>query len=70
MASSGDATLFAYEGVNPRFGKVVKAVRLHSASGFVNTRSRSTPDNAIVLAGIGVVKKRRSSSEPGNSWRQ
>jgi hypothetical protein len=54
----GDATLFAYEWVNPRFGKVVKEVRLHGTAGFLNTRAKPTPDNAIVLAAIRIVKKR------------
>ena len=54
----GDATLFAYEWVNPRFGKVVKEVRLHGTASFLNTKSKPTPDNAIVLAAISVVKKR------------
>ncbi len=54
----GGSTLFAYEWVNPRFGKVVKEVRLHGTSGYLNTRGRPTPDNAIVLAGMSVVKKR------------
>ncbi len=54
----GDSTLFAYEWVNPRFGKAVKEVRLHGTSGYLDTRGRPAPDNAIVLAGISVVKKR------------
>ena len=56
--SVGDATLFSYEWVNPRFGKVVKEVKLHGTSGFKDTRGKVTPDNAIVLAGVSVVKKR------------
>ena len=54
----GESTLFAYEWVNPRFGKAVKEVRLHGTSGYINTQGKPTPDNAIVLAGISVVKKR------------
>jgi hypothetical protein len=54
----GDATMFAYEWVNPRFGKAVKEVRLHGAAGFKDTRGKATPNNAIVLAGVSVVKKR------------
>jgi hypothetical protein len=54
----GDATLFAYEWVNPRFGKVVTEVRLHGTTGFLNTKAKTVSDNAIVLAGISVVKKR------------
>jgi hypothetical protein len=58
VISRGGATLFAYEWVNPRFGKAVKEVRLHGASGFRNSRDKVAPDNAIVLAAISVVKKR------------
>jgi hypothetical protein len=54
----GDATLFAYEWVNPRFGKVVTEVRLRGTTGFLNTKAKPVSDNAIVLAGISVVKKR------------
>lgn len=54
----GDATLFSFEWVNPRFGKVVKEVRLHGTVGFLNTRAKPAPDNAIVLAAISIVKKR------------
>jgi hypothetical protein len=55
---AGDATLFAYEWVNPRFGKLIKEVRLHGTSRFKDSRGNVTPENAIVLAGISVVKKR------------
>lgn len=41
-------TLFAYEWVNPRFGKVIREVRLHSAS----------PDNPVTLAGLKVTPRR------------
>ena len=54
----GDATLFSYEWVNPRFGKVVREVRLHGSEGFRDTKGKPTPNNAIVLAAISVVKKR------------
>jgi len=55
---AGDTTLFAFEWVNPRFGKVVKEIRLHGTTHFTDSRSTVTPANAIVLAGISVVKKR------------
>ena len=54
----GDATFFAYEWVNPRFGKVVKEIRLRGTSGFINAKQKPAADNAIVLAGIRIVKKR------------
>jgi hypothetical protein len=56
--SCGNATLFAYEWVNPRFGKIGKEIRLHGTAGFTNSRGTVTPENAIILAGISVVKKR------------
>ena len=58
-------TFFAFEWVNPRFGKVIREVSLH---GSVNYQSQGTnygtvvskpmPGNAILLAGISKVKKR------------
>ena len=41
-------TLFAYEWINPRFGKPVKEVRLHQA----------VTDNPVTLAELKIVKKR------------
>lgn len=54
----GTESLFAYEWVNPRFGKTVKEIRLRGTAGFMDTRRRPTPDNVIILAGVSVVKKR------------
>jgi hypothetical protein len=54
----GGVTLFAYEWANPRFGKVVKEIRLHGTVGYTDSRNTVTPDNAIVLAAVSVVKKR------------
>ena len=62
----GNATLFAFEWVNPRFGKEVKEIRLHGASGFRDTKGKPTPDNAIVLAAISVVKKRLPPAGTGS----
>ena len=44
----GGTTLVSYEWVNPRFGKIVREVRLHTAR----------PDNAVLLAALGAVPKR------------
>jgi hypothetical protein len=49
----GAVTLTAYEWVNPRFGKVIREVRLRAVK----------PDNAILLAALGVVAK-RTAPEP------
>ena len=54
----GASTLFAYEWVNPRMGKVVKEVRLRGTAGFRDTKNKVTPDNAIILAGMSITKKR------------
>ncbi|MEO7143551.1 MAG: hypothetical protein ABI165_08620, partial [Bryobacteraceae bacterium] len=51
-------TFFAFEWVNPRFGKRVKEIRLHGSAGFTNVKGKKTPSNAIVLAAVSVVKKR------------
>ena len=58
LVERGDQTLFAYEWVNNRFGKVVKEIRLHGTTGFRDTKGKPTPDNAVILAGVSVVKKR------------
>jgi hypothetical protein len=58
--AAGSATLFAYEWVNPRFGKVIREVRLHGTSGFVDVKGNKTPENAIVLAAVSFVPKRPS----------
>jgi hypothetical protein len=58
LVECGSASLFAYEWVNPRFGKTIKEVRLHGTAGFLDTKGKPTPDNAIVLAGLTIVKKK------------
>ena len=54
----GASTLFAFEWANPRMGKVVKEVRLRGTAAFRDTKGKLTPGNAIVLAGVSVIKKR------------
>lgn len=64
-AEGKPVTFFAFEWVNPRFGKVIKEVNLH---GSVNYQSQDTdygtvvtkpmPSNAVLLAAISKVKKR------------
>jgi hexosaminidase len=56
---------FRYEWVNPRFGKIVKEVRLHHTQGFRDTKGKVAPENAIQLLGLGVVKKRPVPSARG-----
>jgi hypothetical protein len=55
---NGMATLFAFEWVNPRFGKVIKEIRLKRPSGFKDTRGRVIPENAVILAALSITKKR------------
>lgn len=51
-------TFFAFEWTNPRFGKVVKEIRLKGSVGFRNTQGKVIPGNAVILAALSVVKKR------------
>jgi len=57
-------TLYAYEWVNPRFGKIIKEVNLHgtvnyqSAQASGNPVTKPMPSNAILLSSISKVKKR------------
>ena len=56
-------TFFAYEWVNPRFGKIVKEIRMEGISGFANPEGKIVPSNSIVLAGVSVVRKRSASKD-------
>lgn len=56
-------TFFAYEWVNPRFGKPIKEIRLEGISGFRNFRNRPIKENAVILLAVSVVKKRPASKE-------
>lgn len=49
---------FAYEWINPRFGKRIKEVHLVSSKGFKNTKGEIIPNNAVILIALSVVKKR------------
>lgn len=54
----GGETYFAFEWVNPRFGKVIKQVVLKQSSGFRNSRGNALGNNAVLLKGLSLVKKR------------
>ena len=58
--------LFAYEWVNPRFGKAIREARLKRSTGFTNFAGRVIPENPVALAAISVVRKRdaKRTSEP------
>ncbi len=51
-------TFFAYEWINPRPGIGVREIRLKGSSEFKNVLVHTTPQNAILLAGVSMVKKR------------
>lgn len=57
VADCGPYTFFAYEWVNPRYGKPVKEIRLHGSVGFLDTKGKPTPRNAVILAGLNLVTK-------------
>ena len=52
--------LFAFEWVNPRFGKTIREVRLKGSAGFTGFTRRVIPSNAVVLAAVSAVRKRES----------
>jgi hypothetical protein len=51
-------TCFAFEWVNPRFGKVIREVHLKASTGFIDAKGRTIPDNPILLTAISKVLKR------------
>jgi hypothetical protein len=58
-------TFFAYEWINPRFGKVIREIRLHGTTGFQsasadfgNSGGAVIENNAVLLRAISVVQKR------------
>jgi hypothetical protein len=61
--ATGRITFFAFEWINPRFGKRVKEVCLKGVSGFKNFRGKPIDDNSIILLGVSVVRKRPFSKQ-------
>ncbi len=53
-------SFFAFEWKNPRFGKVIKEVRLKGAAGFRRYDGSPSPENAVLLAAISYVKARQA----------
>ncbi len=49
---------FAFEWVNPRFGKTIESVRLRTPREHTGVSGRPLKDNGVTLAGIRVVSKR------------
>jgi Glycosyl hydrolase family 20, domain 2/Glycosyl hydrolase family 20, catalytic domain len=56
-------TFFAFEWINPRFGKSVKEIRLQGISGFKDYRDKTIADNSIILLAVSVVRKRPFSKQ-------
>jgi len=57
-------TFFAYEWVNPRFGKPIKEIRLKGSSGFVN-EGAVIASNAVIVRAVSIVRKRTYSGGKG-----
>ena len=64
LNTANPVTFFAFEWINPRFGKKIKEVRLHGTENYQATQTdygkpeyKPMKSNAIILAGISKVKK-------------
>ena len=59
-AEPGEAplTFFAFEWVNPRFGKVIREVRLKATQGFVDAHDQPITPNALMLPALSLTRKR------------
>jgi hypothetical protein len=58
QAGDSSCSFFAYEWVNPRFGKAIKEVRLFPSKGFLDWAGKAIGENSVWLAAISGVKKR------------
>jgi hypothetical protein len=63
--TQNSATLFAYEWINPRLGKVIREIALKGTKGFQggsdgydNDVGPAIASNAVILAALSIVKKR------------
>ncbi|HEX8985582.1 MAG TPA: hypothetical protein VF767_09130, partial [Bryobacteraceae bacterium] len=63
-AKDEPVTFFAYEWVNPRFGKRIREIRLKGSSGFVN-QGAVIRSNAVFVRAASIVKKRTYSGGKG-----
>lgn len=66
ISQAGDSrcTFFAFEWVNPRFGKAIKEVRLYPSKGFRNWTGKAIDENAVWLVAISGVRKRSPGKPP------
>ncbi|HKT12863.1 MAG TPA: beta-N-acetylhexosaminidase [Terriglobia bacterium] len=66
----GRMTFFAFEWVNPRFGKQIREVRLEGISGFKNSEGKTIADNTLILLAVSVVRKRTFPKQraTGGPW--
>jgi Glycosyl hydrolase family 20, domain 2/Glycosyl hydrolase family 20, catalytic domain len=60
-------TFFAFEWINPRYGKTVKEIRLEGISGFKDYRDKTIAENSIILLAVSVVRKRPFSKQRASS---
>jgi len=51
-------TFFAFEWVNPRFGKVIREVRLKGSDGFVDAHGEPKLSNALMLLAMALTRQR------------
>ncbi|MFC1712073.1 glycoside hydrolase family 20 zincin-like fold domain-containing protein [Candidatus Poribacteria bacterium] len=51
-------TFFAFEWLNPRFGKIIQEIRLKGSKNFRNFRGQIIASNGIALLAMSIVKKR------------
>jgi len=58
QAGDSSCSFFAYEWVNPRYGKAIKEVKLFPSKGFRNWTGKTIDENSVWLAAISGVKKR------------
>jgi hexosaminidase len=55
---SGSAMGWAYEWVNPRFGKPIQEIRLHQMEQVTDLRGRKSPADPVSLRAVKIVRKR------------
>ncbi len=54
---------FAFEWVNPRFGKIIQEIRLKGSRDFKRFQGQIIPSNAIALLTMSIVKRRETQWE-------
>ena len=57
-ADGAPITFFAHEWMNPRFGKVIRHIRLGGSRNFVSASGKPMPPNTVALLALSVVDRR------------